>query len=313
MKIGRLKIEFVIIFLNILFVNFFGINLKTYAEYDLKNLTQKTKSFPRIKLQEEDIRYPMNFNSDIGDFIVVKIFGSGAPGNGVLIAQKNKNYYIITARHIVDDFLEGDDIEVQTLDGKYHIGKLLKKSVNYDSALIKFKSKEYYYTAFIRQDVTPYKGLAVELVGYSLQSNAVKKISLRKTFGTITGVLDENKDGYVVLYSNASNIGMSGGGVFTYPLDGAGFKFQSGDPRACPYFLTPSLVAIHGRGEEYISGGKSGVNLGISIHDLLVEFQSILLKEDIETLPGETDTKIWKDGCSVFKSNYDRYFEKINP
>ena len=313
MKIGRLKINFVIIFLNILFVNFFGSNLKTYAEYDLKNLTQKTKSFPRIKLQEEDIRYPMNFNSDIGDFIVVKIFGSGAPGNGVLIAQKNKNYYIITARHIVDDFLEGDDIEVQTLDGKYHIGKLLKKSVNYDSALIKFKSKDYYYTAFIRPDVTPYKGLEVELVGYSLQSNAVKKISLRKTFGTITGVLDENKDGYVVLYSNASNIGMSGGAVFTYPLDGAGLKFRRGEPGACPDFLTPSLVAIHGRGEEYISGGKSGVNLGISIHDLLVEFQSIILKEDIETLPEETNTRIWKDGCLLIKSANEKYFEKITP
>ena len=32
---------------------------------------------------------------------------------------------------IVEDILEGDDIEVQTLDGKYHIGKLLKKSINF--------------------------------------------------------------------------------------------------------------------------------------------------------------------------------------
>ena len=129
MKIGRLKINFVIIFLNILFVNFFGSNLKTYAEYDLKNLTRETKSFPRIKLKEEDIRYPMGFNNDIGDFIVVKVFGSGSPGNGVLIAQKNLYYYVFTARHVVADVLEGDDIEVQTLDGKYHIGKLLKKAL----------------------------------------------------------------------------------------------------------------------------------------------------------------------------------------
>ena len=314
MKIGRLKIDFVIIFLNILFINFFGSNLKTYAEYDLKDLTQKNKSFPRIKLKEEDIRYPMDFNNDIGDFIVVKVFGSGSAGNGVLIAQKNEYYYVFTARHVVEDVLEGDDIEVQTLDGKYHIGKLLKKSINYDSALIKFKSKDYYYTAFIRPDVTPYKGLAVELVGYSLPSNAVEQISLRKTFGTITGVLDKNKDGYTVLYSNATNIGMSGGAVLTYPMDGAeGIKVDGGGPRTCHGFLTPSLVAIHGRGEEYISGGKSGVNLGISIHDLLAEFQLILFKENIKTLPVETDTKIWKDGCLVFKSYYDRHLEKINP
>ena len=313
MEIGRLKINFVVIFLNILFLNFFGSNLKTYAEYDLKNLTQKTKSFPRIKLKEEDLRYPMNFNSDIGDFIVVKIFGSGAFGNGVLIAQKNDNYYVITARHVVDEFLDGDDIEIQTLDGEFHIGKLLKKSINYDAALIKFKTKNSYYTAYIRPDLIPYKGLAVELIGYSLPSNAVDKTSLRKTFGTITGVLEKNKDGYVVLYSNSSNVGMSGGAVLTYPLDGAGLKMEGGRPGTCHGFITPSLVAVHGRGEEYVSGGKSGVNLGISIHDLLFEFQSILLNENIRTLPEETDTKIWKDGCSVFKSEYDRYLEKINP
>tara|TARA_B100001057_G_scaffold129325_1_gene128372 strand:- start:74 stop:991 length:918 start_codon:yes stop_codon:yes gene_type:complete len=305
MEIGRLKIKFFIIFLNILFVNFLGSHLKTYAEYDLKNITKKTKSFPRIKLQEEDIRYPMNFNSDIGDFIVVKVFGSSAPGNGVLIAQRNKYYYAITAKHIVEDVLEGDDIELQTLDSKYHIGKLLKKSINYDSALIKFKSMDFYYTAFIRPDVTPYKGQAVELVGYSLPSNAVDKISLRKTFGTITGVLDRNKDGYAVLYSNATNIGMSGSAVLTYPMDGAAsLKMDGSQTGSCHGFLTPSLVAIHGRGEEYVSGGKSGVNLGISIHDLLAEFQEILLNENIETLPEETDTKIWNDGCLVFKKPY---------
>ena len=106
---------------------------------------------------------------------------------------------------------------------------------------------------------------------------------------------------------------MSGGALLTYPLDGAGFKFRRGEPGACPGFITPSLLAIHGRGEEYIAGGKSGVNLGISIHDLLVEFKSILLKEDIETLPEETNTRIWKDCCLLIKSANEKYFEKINP
>ena len=306
------KKRFIYIFSIIFLTSILFNSLKTSADYDLKNFTQKNKSFPRIKLQEEDVRYPMNFNSDIGDFIVVKVFGSGSPGNGVLIAQKKEYYYVFTARHVVEDVLEGDDIEVQTLDGKYHIGKLLKKSINYDSALIKFKSKDYYYTAFIRPDVTPYKGLAVELVGYSLPSNAVEQINLRKTFGTITGVLDKNKDGYTVLYSNATNIGMSGGAVLTYPLDGAAFKFRNVSS-LCNKFITPSLLAIHGRGEEYIAGGKSGVNLGISIHDLLVEFRSILLKEDIETLPEETNTRIWKDGCVLSNSAHEKYFEKIIP
>ena len=312
MKFRLSRKRFIDTFLTILFSSVLINYSKTNAEYNLKDLNPNLKDAIRIKLKEDDIRYPMNFNSDIGDFIVVKVFGLGSTGNGVLIAQKDNHYYLITAKHIVEEFFEGDDIEIQTIDGKYHLGKLLKKSRNFDSALIKFSSNRYYYPAHIRSDVIPYKGQAVELIGYSLPSNAVQKMSLRKTFGTITGVLDTNKDGYVVLYSNASNIGMSGGGVFTYPLDGAGLRQDGAKPGSCHGFLTPTLIAMHGRAEEYPSGGKSGVNLGISIHDLLFEFKSILLKEKIINLPQETKTKIWKDGCSVFKSEYDRYLEKIN-
>ena len=310
MKFKLSRKSFIDTFLTILFSSVLINYSKTNAEYNLKDLNPNLKDSARIKLQEENLRYPIHFNSDISDFLVVKIFGYGDPGNGVLIAQKKNYYYIFTAGHVVDGILKGDAVNIQTLDGKNHVGELVRRSSSYDAALIKFKTNDYYYTAYIRPDLIPYKGLKVELTGYSLPSNAVNKISLRKTFGTITGVLNSNKDGYVVLYSNASNIGMSGGAVLSYPLDGEGFK-KIGDGNPCNAFITPALVAIHGRAEEYYIGGKSGVNLGMSIHDLLIDFKSVFLKENIENLPGETKSKIYLDGCPLYKSVYDNYWKKM--
>ena len=308
-KLYKKRLVYIIstILLSSILINF----SKTHAEYNLRDLNPNVKDSMRTKLKEKDLRYPIHFNSDIGDYLVVKIFGNGSPGNGVLIAQKNNFYYIFTAGHVVDGILEGNAVDIQTLDGKNHVGELVRRSTKYDAALIKFKSNDYYYTAYIRPDFVPFKGLKVELIGYSLQSNAVKKISLRKTFGTITGVLDENKDGYVVLYSNASNIGMSGGAVLSYPLDGEGWK-SIGRGNPCDAFITPVLVAIHGRAEEYYTGGKSGVNLGLSIHDLLNDFKSVFLRENIENLPGEIKTKIYQDGCPLYRSVYDNYMKKMD-
>ena len=282
---------------------------ESFAEYSLDKILDKKNNNPKVKLEAENIRYPTNFNSDIGDFVTLKVFGSGEPGNGVIIASNQDFYYLITAGHVVGNLSEEIELRIQTIDGKKHNGKLLMKSEKFDSALLRFESKNYYYPAHISSEVFAYKGLAVELVGYSLPSKAVNKMSLRKTFGTVTGVLEDNTDGYNVLYSNPTNIGMSGSGVFSYPLDGAGIAGHPND-HPCFGFMTPTLIAIHGRGEEYFSGGKSGVNLGMSIHDLLNEFKSLLLKEGVFSLPRETDTRIWKDGCPVFKDEFERFSEK---
>ena len=289
--------KFIFLFFNIFYII---LNLEVNADYLLDQFEENNDDLPKIKLKAEHLQYPMPFNNEIGDFLIVRVFGPNDPGNGILIANKNDFYYLLTSGHIVGGLSEGMSVDIQTIDKQFHSGILLKKSNNFDAALIRFKSKRFYYTSIIRPDFKSYKGLQVELIGFSLPSNAVPQASLRKTVGRIIGVLDKNIDGYKVLYSNATNIGMSGSGLFAYPGDGAGLRNWGNNP--CITYRTPHLVAIHGRGEEYFTGGKSGVNLGISIHDLISEFKLILSKENIDSFPKEEETRIWKDGCSIYPS-----------
>jgi len=288
----------------------------------------------REKLTIDDFRYPMLYNNDIYDFVTVAVYGTAAPGSGVIIAQKGENYYVLTANHVVGKVLKGDEIEVQTLDGEYHTAQLLDFDEKIDGALIKFSSKKTYYKAFIHPKVSPRTGMYILTEGYALASKEARKRSLRRSLGPIVTVIEENKDGYDLFYDAATNIGMSGGGVFSdfgqTKIKGDGWSYSwikkptiyvpdsklqyyeecknSGKENClalyvehpCFGFSTPILVGIHGRAETYRAGGKSGASMGISIFTLLARFGNTLLNEGIASLPDETETLIWKDGCPIY-------------
>ncbi len=59
------------------------------------------------------------------------------------------------------------------------------------------------------------------------------------------------------------------------------------------------MIGIHGKGDSYATGGKSGANLGISIHTALAELASSLQQEGIMALPKEGQTRLYKDGCPL--------------
>lgn len=290
----------------------------------------------REKLTFDDFRYPMLYNNDIYDFVTVSIYGTADPGSGVIIAQKGDNYYVLTANHVLGKVLKSDEIDIQTLDGKYHSAKLLDFDEKIDGALIKFTSKRTYYKAFIHPDVTPRTGMYILTEGYALASKEARKRSLRRSLGPIVTVIEENKDGYDLFYDAATNVGMSGGGVFSdfgqTKIKGDGWLYgwikktrndlpdsylqyyeeckNSGKENClasyvehpCFGFSIPILVGIHGRAESYRAGGKSGASMGMSINSLLGRFGKTLLKEGVASLPDERETLIWKDGCPIYKS-----------
>ena len=78
---------------------------------------------------------------------------------------------------------------------------------------------------------------------------------------------------------------MSGGGVFgAFPvnLTSDGLVEDNGDSDMRSACQDPKfLLGIHGRGEAYHSGGKSGANLGISIHSALAEVAPVLQSQGI--------------------------------
>ena len=169
---------------------------------------------PRVNLTADDFSINSNFDTGMIDYITVAIYGTGAPGSGVIIAQKDNDYYVLTANHVIGEVLKGDVIEVQTLDGEYHDAKLLKSDEEIDGALIKFSSENKYYKAYISPDVKPKKSLYVMTQGYALASKEAKKGSLRSSEGRVITIIDDNKDGYDLLYDAATNVGMSGGGIY---------------------------------------------------------------------------------------------------
>ena len=289
----------------------------------------------REKLTIDDFRYPMLYNNDIYDFVTVAVYGTAAPGSGVIIAQKGENYYVLTANHVVGKVLKGDEIEVQTLDGEYHTAQLLDFDEKIDGALIKFSSKKTYYKAFIHPKVSPKTGMYILTEGYALASKEAKKGSLRRSLGPIVTVIEDNTDGYDLFYDAATNVGMSGGGVFSdlgqTKIKGDGWLnswiktprkdmseslykayeecknsgkedcLASFVDHPCYGFSTPILVGIHGRAESYRAGGKSGASMGLSVYTLLSRFGKTLFNEGVASLPDERETLIWKDGCPIYE------------
>tara|TARA_Y100001968_G_C19386848_1_gene733310 strand:- start:344 stop:1318 length:975 start_codon:yes stop_codon:yes gene_type:complete len=296
----------------------------TQAGYQLGGEVEKKVKKTKEKLTLDDFNYPMLFNNNIYDFITVAIYGTAAPGSGVIIAQKANDYYVLTANHVVGKVMKGDEIEVQTLDGEYHTAKLLDYDEKIDGALIKFNSNKRYYKAFTHPEVVPVTGMTILTEGYALASKEAKSGSLRRSMGPIVTVIEDNKDGYDLFYDAATNVGMSGGGVYSdfgqTKIKGDGWTNNWLKERAnvtaeerkmypadylrekhpCYGYSTPILVGIHGRAESYRAGGKSGASMGLSVHTLLARFGKTLAKEGVTSLPEERETLIWKDGCPLY-------------
>ena len=277
--------------------------------YTLENKPKVTVRIEREKLRQSDFRYAditqMAYNNDIPDYHIVEVVGPATPGGGVIIARKGKDYFLITAKHVVAQVGKGDEIDIITLDGVMHKATILKVSSKLDAAIIRFSSAKDYYPAFISEKVFPEQGKGVSVHGIALKNEHVTIKSRRSSIGGITAIVPGNKDGYEILYNAVTNVGMSGGGVFTYPdvqegnVEGWKYNMHKLIHATCEYFRTPVLVGIHGRSEGYIAGGKSGINMGLSIHSVMQDLGSALISEGIKTLPKETETQIWKDRCPL--------------
>ena len=51
----------------------------------------------RSQVTAEDVKPPMLVENRLMDFSAVQVYGTAAPGSGVIIAKKNNYYYVLTA------------------------------------------------------------------------------------------------------------------------------------------------------------------------------------------------------------------------
>lgn len=190
----------------------------------------------------------------IATTVTVKLLSS-TPGSGVIIARQGNTYYVLTARHVVESILPGEEMAVLTHDGKEHqvnTNNIQKLPDYLDLALVEFSAEEDYQVVTISSYQYPlYQTRDYELgfqdndhkpyvfvAGWAFNNPKLvfnPGILFDNSASAISNpdILNPEKvtqdfRGYELTYTNLTSPGMSGGPV----LDSNG-----------------RLIAIHGRAD----------------------------------------------------------------
>ena len=204
--------------------------------------------------QIKNLRAEENKNiSSIAKQITVRIEGA-IQGSGVIVNKKKNIYTVLTAWHVIKDFLPEEEVEIITSDNKTHIWipkskKRLRNEV--DLALLKFKSNQDYKIAKIGNKKI-IQNDKIFVSGYPIRKEALEIPIFLFKEGKVEGNSSlYNDEGYQLLYSNLTLEGMSGGSI----LDNDGY-----------------LIGIHGRAvlhkkltEKFGKPVATGINSGIPI------------------------------------------------
>lgn len=221
-------------------------------------------------------------SKNILKFSTIAIDTPGSSGTASIIGFKNGIYTALTSAHVIKGYSTKEDYYALPYfnRAKYRILSVEYPAKNvYDIALIQFKAPEslkliplnIFLTApeipgMSRDHEWLIDGGGARSAGISLPSGSVTVPIFRFNEFALQERAKGNKDGYEFIYNAETVPGMSGGPI-------VGFRLTCFDPKsntfnAAGYF---SLVAIHGRSEEYSAGGRSGLSLAVPI-DLISQY-----------------------------------------
>ncbi len=254
------------------------------------NSLEKTELlvYDEIKIEAKQITVRLELRSE------------GTRGSGVIVAQNNNTYYVLTAYHVVEEITALRDLEIVTSDGKGHSAnnQNIIRFKGADLALVEFNSDNQYEIATIATHQANKKdGNFTFVAGFPADNPEQFNFSAGSIFEEEEA--EANKVGdtanltrsFDMVYTNITTGGMSGGPV----LDVRGH-----------------LVGIHGRveGEELIqqaTGQKEkvflGYSFGIPINVFISRLQVCLpnnFSSFFATLT-PSQTKLTTDECTKFK------------
>jgi V8-like Glu-specific endopeptidase len=191
--------------------------------------------------------------------VTVRITSSSGSGSGVLIRKEGKTYTLLTAAHVLAN--KTAIYEAIAPDGQRYTldQKSIKVHAQADLAIAQFASAKSYAVTTIGRSEGVTEGAPIYVAGFPAKTVAMTESIYNFTRGEITAAPAQPfKDGYGLVYTNATLPGMSGGPIFN--AEGA-------------------LIGIHGRADAktelqdqqlnpqiYV---KSGVNLGVPVSALL--------------------------------------------
>ena len=209
---------------------------------------------------------------------VVKVWGAGAPGSGVIVSMPKEDgtgrkNVIFTAHHVISGLGTSESIEIEFPDGEFVeiSSKSIVKVGEHDLAVINLpenlsENTKSFKVATVGNSNNIGLGDQILVAGYPLESESNISNRVRIKPGVIQTFSSTNKNESYVGYDAKTLPGMSGGGIFS--IDG-------------------KLLLIHLKGEKdlweeniIINGRplKSGTNYGIPALLALKEAQAQALK-----------------------------------
>jgi S1-C subfamily serine protease/tetratricopeptide (TPR) repeat protein len=195
--------------------------------------------------------------------MTVRIENSGGTGSGVIIARKGNSYYVLTAKHVVEDEelnppRNFTNHQIITADRTRQKVTSIVVTQGVDLAIVKFDSKNNYPIARLgkysqNNDDLAFVGgfpdredeINSPIWQWQLNPGYIVSPEVSKIF---TQNNSSFNNGYDMYYGSITHKGMSGGGVFD---------------------LEGNLIGIHGRAESTKQEMKLGGSLGISINSLM--------------------------------------------
>ena len=209
--------------------------------------------------------------------VTVGIETPAGSGSGVVIGKKGNIWVALTAKHVYKGS-NPNEIEIYSPITKQYYEVLSTSSIadsGVDIGIIKFKSNDNLFIAILNYNLLTMPSPAQRPAGkqwgvlfdggmgagVSMPSGAVTVPVLRYTSFNLQERAEGNLNGYELLYQASTVPGMSGGPILGY---------RAMNPKNSNDIFTRSilpigLIAIHGRSEDYISGGRSGMSLAVPI------------------------------------------------
>jgi len=267
------------------------------------NLTFIGESYSLDLRSNEETNNQVKQTTDVKNKPILRIMTGGSPGSGVIIGKKKNIYSLLTAKHVIEGS-SIDEIEILKSDGTFlKINEIIIPFKDKDLAIIRFYSDENPNTAIIPPlDKELWKRVedwsAINVSGFANPNNSVEQATFRETEGQLISVLSEGKDGYDLLHSSPTNVGMSGGGVFAkWDLENLGYAGVGEKNREKSW----DILAVN---------GKSGITY--EFHDLEDKAILEIQKSQQRNWGNETNDKIFIINSNIIDELYKEY-EDRNP